>query len=130
MEKIIVRLSIFGIAIYFLIVLAFSWLGYNISSDVYIIFLDYSLYQLACNDKKYHCKFARSLPLNLMLTDFITITDNYLSFIPGEYGSLIIISIMWATAITITIILGIRHFNKVRKTIKKKKRYEEYKLKK
>lgn len=79
MEKLIVRATIFGLAIYMLIVFCFAWSGVLITFDGYVILLDYCLYRLACDEGKYHCKYARAIPLNLMFTDTITCIDNTLN---------------------------------------------------
>lgn len=71
MEKAIVRITIFGLALYMLIVFYFAWNGVLVSFDGYVVLLDYCLYRLACDEGKYHCKYARAIPINLMLTDTI-----------------------------------------------------------
>lgn len=126
MEKIIVRLTIFGLAIYLLLVLCFAWNGVLVTFDGYVILLDYCLYRLACDEGRYHCKYARALPLNLMFTDMLSTLDNYFNFIPDFEIYLYIISGSWAIATITTIVLGINHFRKFRKLKKKNHEYEEY----
>lgn len=49
MEKVIVRTTIFGLAIYMFIVFYFSWNGILVTFDGYVVLLDYCLYRLACD---------------------------------------------------------------------------------
>lgn len=131
MEKLIVRFTIFGIALYMLIVFCFAWNGTLVSFNGYVVFLDYCLYRLACDEGRYHCKYARAIPLNLMFTDTFMCLDERLNFIPSAEIYLFIVSFTWAISVAITITLGIRHFRKVRKLKNKKKNeYEEYHIKK
>lgn len=123
MEKAIVRITIFGLALYMLIVFYFAWNGVLVSFDGYVVLLDYCLYRLACDEGKYHCKYARAIPINLMLTDTIACIDNAFNIIPDAEIYLFIVSTTWAISIVVTIYLGIRYFNKVRK-FKKKKNHE------
>lgn len=129
MEKIIVRFTIFGIAIYMLIVFCFAWNGTLVSFNGYVVFLDYCLYRLACDEGRYHCKYARAIPLNLMFTDTFVCLDEYLNLIPSAEIYLFIVSFTWAISIAITVILGVRHFRKVRKLKKEKNKNEEYHIK-
>lgn len=129
MEKIIVRFTIFGIAIYMLIVFCFAWNGTLVSFNGYVVFLDYCLYRLACDEGRYHCKYARAIPLNLMFTDTFVCLDEYLNLIPSAEIYLFIVSFTWAISIAITVILGVHHFRKVRKLKKEKNKNEEYHIK-
>lgn len=113
MERTIVRLAVFGISLYFIVVLLFAWNGINITFDGYVILLDYSLYRLACNGGKYHCRFARALPLGLIITDTITCIDNAFDIIPSCEILLVILSLVWFVSVSLTIVLGILHFKKV-----------------
>lgn len=130
MEKLIVRATIFGLAIYMLIVFCFAWSGVLVTFDGYVILLDYCLYRLACDEGKYNCKYARAIPLNLMFTDTITCLDNTFNIMPTAEMYLLIVSVTWAISIIVTVHLGINHFRKVRRLKNIKQRYEEFKLKK
>ena len=112
-----------GPALSMLIGFDFAWNGVLVSFDGYVVLLDYCLYRLACDEGKYHCKYARAIPINLMLTDTIACIDNAFNIIPDAEIYLFIVSTTWAISIIVTIYLGIRHFNKVRK-FKKKKNHE------
>lgn len=76
MEKVIVRTTIFGLAIYMFIVFYFAWNGILVTFDGYVVLLDYCLYRLACDEGRYHCKYARAIPINLMFTDTIACLDD------------------------------------------------------
>lgn len=127
MEKVIVRATIFGLAIYMLIVFYFAWNGVIVTFDGYVVLLDYCLYRLACDEGKYHCKYARAIPINLMFTDTFSCFHTAFNIIPSAEIYLFIVSGTWAISVVVTIYLGISHFRKVRE-LKKKKNYE-YKLK-
>lgn len=130
MSKILVRLSIFGIAIYFIAITVFAWFGKDLSSDVFRFPLELMLYISANDDKKYNCRYARFLALSIFGTDAFTYIDAELNLVPNVYAFLAILSIVWVITIIATITLGIRHFRKVRKLKNKKKNeYEEYHLK-
>lgn len=121
----LVRLSIFFIAIYFLVALVFAWDGYVISkSEHYRFLLEYILYLAAKDNPKYNCEYARFLALSVFLTDTFTCLDQKFDLVPDPYLFLAVLSSLWAVTIVATIILVIRHFKKVRK-LKRKKRYED-----
>lgn len=130
MSKILVRLSIFSIAIYFIAILVFAWFGKDLSSDIFRFPLELILYISANDDKKYNCRYARFLALSIFGTDAFTYIDAEFNLVPNVYAFLAILSIVWIVTIITTIILGVRHFRKVRKLKKKKNEYEEYRIKK
>lgn len=82
MEKVIVRTTIFGLAIYMFIVFYFAWNGILVTFDGYVVLLDYCLYRLACDEGRYHCKYARAIPINLMFTDTIACLDDTFNIMP------------------------------------------------
>lgn len=120
MEKVIVRTTIFGLAIYMSIVFYFAWNGILVTFDGYVVLLDYCLYRLACDEGRYHCKYARAIPINLMFTDTIACLDDTFNIMPTAEIYLFIVSTTWIISIALTVYLGIRHFIKVRR-IKKQK---------
>ena len=124
MEKLIVRATIFGMAIYLLIIFCFAWNGILVTFDGYVVLLDYCLYRLACDEGRYHCKYARAIPINLMFTDTIACLDDTFNIMPTAEIYLFIVSTTWIISIALTVYLGIRHFIKVRRIKKQKKSYE------
>lgn len=128
MNRIIVRFTIFFIAIYMIVVYINAWNGVLINADWYVILLDYCLFILASEDKKFHYKFARAIPVNMVFTDSIACIDNAYDIIPNTEIYLWLVTSTWIVSIIITVILGIAHFRKVRKLKKEKKNYE-YKFK-
>lgn len=96
MEKLIVRATIFGLAIYMFIVFYFAWNGILVT------------------------KYARAIPINLMFTDTIACLDDTFNIMPTAEIYLFIVSTTWIISIALTVYLGIRHFRKVRR-IKKQK---------
>lgn len=126
--KLIVRFTIFLLAIYFISLNAFAWCGIDISTPVYRLPLEYILYMNAKDNPKYNCRYARFLALSIVVTDSFTIIDSYFNIVPNVYAYLAILSAVWMISIITTIILGINHFKKVR-NIRKRREYEEYRLK-
>lgn len=123
MEKVIVRTTIFGLAIYMFIVFYFAWNGILVTFDGYVVLLDYCLYRLACDEGRYHCKYARAIPINLMFTDTIACLDDTFNIMPTAEIYLFVVSTTLAISIAITIYLGIRHFTKIRRIKNQKKNY-------
>lgn len=123
MEKVIVRTTIFGLAIYMFIVFYFAWNGILVTFDGYVVLLDYCLYRLACDEGRYHCKYARAIPINLMFTDTIACLDDTFDIMPTAEIYLFIVSTTWIISIALTVYLGIRHFRKVRRIKKQKNNY-------
>lgn len=123
MEKVIVRTTIFGLAIYMFIVFYFAWNGILVTFDGYVVLLDYCLYRLACDEGRYHCKYARAIPINLMFTDTIACLYDTFDIMPTAEIYLFIVSTTWIISIALTVYLGIRHFRKVRRIKKQKNNY-------
>lgn len=130
MKNIIVRLSIFGISLYFVAVLIAAWCGIEISDNVFIrLPLEYILYHVAKNEPKYNCRYARFLALSIFMTELFSTLDVYFGIVPDAYVYLSILSLFWIVSIIATIVLSIRHFNKVRRLRKDgNKEAAEYKL--
>lgn len=74
---------------------------------------------------RYHCKYARAIPINLMFTDTIACLDDTFNIMPTAEIYLFIVSTTWIISIALTVYLGIRHFRKVRRIKKQKKNNEE-----
>lgn len=120
----LVRLSILYIAIYFLVAHVFAWNGYVISkSEHYRFFLEYILYLAAKDNPKFNCAYMRFLALSIFVSDTFTYLDAKFDLVPNVYLFLAVLSIMWTASIVATIILGVRHFKRVRK-LKREKRNE------
>lgn len=120
----LIRLSIFYISLYYIAILVFAWRGYDISDSAYYRFLlEYILYMAAKDNPKFNCAYSRFLALSIFASDTFTYIDAKFDLVPNVYLFLAILSIMWTASIVATIILGVRHFKKVRK-LKREKRNE------
>ena len=58
--------------------------------------------------------------LSLFISELISVLDMQYDFMPQGYFSLVVLAAIWTIGIITTIVLGIRHFRKVRR-IKKQK---------
>lgn len=125
MRNFIVRISIFGISLYFILVLVAAWFGIEISDNVFIrLPLEYILYHVAKTDPKYNCKYARFLALSIFMTELFSTIDVYFGIVPDAYIYLSILSSIWIVSIISTIVLSIRHFKRVRRLKKNEKEKE------
>lgn len=113
--KLLLRLSIVGIAIYLIVCYGvYLFCGLEILDDTYVIALELCLCLCISAQGKYHCKFIRWTAYSILLSDTLQIADNYLSFVPPNITAYIFLSIIPAGLLTTTT-LAVIHYVKVKK---------------
>lgn len=130
MDKFIVRISTIVFNIYLLITLCKAWQG--VALGMYDMIFGYSamtgviLSVLSFSQGPYHCKWMRSLALNILFTQLFTfIVTRY--FVLEDFTiCLIILSGSWGLSTILAFYFAISHFVKVQKLKKKKlKQYSQ-----
>lgn len=126
MDRVITRITIVLVSIYFLICYVFAqFMGVDIMRDSYIILFEICVVSYTFCSGKFHCRFMKWTALSVLVADIISHTDYYFNYIPLEWYNflpLLVISIGLFTSIT----LAIRHFiqatrlKNARKTISNK----------
>ena len=120
MDKVITRFSIVIVTIYFIISYLFAQFGMDILSREYTILFELCVVTYTFCSGKFHCRYIRWTALSLLVVDVINYTDYYFNYIPTSVYNIIPIGIL-AIGITTSITLAFRHFYKVNK-IKKLRR--------
>ena len=120
MDKVITRFSIVIVTIYFIISYLFAQFGVDILSRAYTILFELCVVTYTFCSGKFHCRYIRWTALSLLVVDVINYTDYYFNYIPTSVYNIIPIGIL-AIGITTSITLAFRHFYKVNK-IKKLRR--------
>lgn len=129
MDKAIVRITTIIFNIYLLITLCNAWQGYALGS--YDMIFGYSamtgliLSVLSFSQGSYHCKWMRSLALNILFTQvFIFIVSEY-TLIEDFTYCLVILSASWGISTILAFYFAMSHFVKVQRL--NKKRLNQYK---
>lgn len=124
MDKAVVRISTIVFNIYLLITLCNAWNGYELGN--YDMLFGYSamtgliLSVLAFCQGPYHCKWMRSLAVNIMFTQVFTFfVTNYTS-IEDFTLCLVGISFTWGLSTVLAFYFAISHFVKVQELKKKR----------
>ena len=113
MGKLIVRLTIIFVAIYFLLsYLSAQFLGIDILRYSYITLFELCVLIYTFSEGKYHCKYIRWTMLSIFLCDVIGNIDYFLGFPLAQTYNLISIFIM-ALGIGTSITLAFKHFYEV-----------------
>lgn len=115
MGKLLVRLSVVIVSIYFVITyLVAQFMYIDISSDWYATLFALIIAVYAHSEGKYHCRFLKFSADSLFISDLLTRLDNSFNFLSVDAHNLIPIAIL-ALGIGTSITLAIRHFYKVAK---------------
>ena len=130
MDKAIVRISTIIFNIYLLITLCNAWNG--VALGAYDMLFGYSamtgviLSVLAFSQGPYHCKWMKSLALNILFTQVFTFIVTRYFTLEDFTICLMILSGSWGLSTVLAFYFAISHFVKVRR-LKKKKRLNQYK---
>lgn len=114
MDKVITRFSIVIVTIYFIASYLFAQFGVDILSRAYTILFELCVVTYTFCSGKFHCKYIRWTALSLLFVDVLNYTDYYFNYIPTSVYNIIPIGIL-AIGITTSITLAFRHFYKVNK---------------
>lgn len=123
MDRVITRISIVIVTVYFLLSYIMAQLGTDILSNAYVVLFEMCVvaYTFCCG--KFHCIFMRWTALSLLVADIISHTDYYFDYIPVEIYNLIPLFIIIVGIVTSTT-LALHHFYKVNKIKKLRKKSE------
>lgn len=115
LTKLLVRLFIIGLCVYFVICALFAFvLNEDIFSSNYVVILELCLCLFVSAQGKYHCKYIKYLAWSIFLSDTITRLDNHYDFLSVGLHNYIPIFII-VLAFFIILIKAIRHFYQVTK---------------
>lgn len=115
MGKLLVRLAVIIVSIYFVITyLVAQFMFVDISSDWYATLFALIIVVYAHSEGKYHCKYLKFTADSIFACDLLTRLDNSFNFLSVTAHNLIPIGIL-ALGIGTSITLAIRHFYKVMK---------------
>lgn len=123
MDKFIVRFSIFALNAYILIVLILALNGIDISLYDYL-FTDSLLFgvvltTLILKQGKYHCRWAKALCFNLILTPLVNFFDCKYGLFDTIEEYIYFVCILMLLTILITIYLAINNFRRVKRLKRK-----------
>lgn len=116
MAKALLRLTIIGVALYFIICYLFAQLfGIDLLCNTYTLLFELIVLLVVCDDNsKYFCRFIKYTMASVFITDSISHLDYYFNFINvGVYNYLC--SFILFAGFGTSCILAIRHFYKVKK---------------
>lgn len=129
MDKFIVRISAIIANLYVPMVLAFAIKGIDISIYDYLfsttVMFGVVLSVLVHSQGKYHCKWMRGLCYNCITVPATGYIDSMYDIFGDAIDFILAIALLWAFGIFYTLCEAVRHFIKVRRTIR---RYEEYRI--
>ena len=120
MGKLLVRLTVIIVAIYFVIsfIVAHFW-QIDIASDWYATLFALIIAVYAHSEGKYHCKYLKYTATSIFVCDLLTRLDNTFNFLTAKSHNLIPIAIL-ALGLGTSCFLAIKHFCNVIKINRKK----------
>lgn len=126
MDRIITRIAVVLVTVYFLMSYIMAQMGTDILTNAYVVLFEMCVVAYTFCSGKFHCIFMRWTALSLLLVDILNHTDYYFDYIPVSVYNILPIGII-ALGIATSITLAIRHFiqvtrlrNERRKTIANK----------
>lgn len=124
MKKLLVRITIVGVAIYFLLSFIIAQVcGINILSNLYVPLYELIVVLYSYAEGAYHCKFIKHTALAIFISDTLTRLDSVLNFMPVSVANIISVTIL-AIGLGTSLFKAIKHFHKVIKL--KRQRNENY----
>lgn len=120
MDRVITRLSIVLITIYFIVSYVLAQFGIDILTNSYVLLFELCVVSYTFCSGKFHCKYMRWTALSILIVDLLNHSDYYFNYIPVSIFNILPIGIL-ALGIGTSITLAIRHFYKVAKLRQKLK---------
>ena len=117
MDKVITRLTIVLVTIYFIVSYIFAQFGLDIMTSSYVLLFELCAVAYTFCSGSFHCKYMRSTAISILIVDTISHTDYYFDYIPVSVYNIIPIFIL-ALGISISMFIAFRHFylvNKIRR---------------
>lgn len=112
MDRVLTRLTIILVTIYFIISYLLALIGVDILTNSYVILFEACVVSFAFCSGKFHCKYIRWTALSILLVDLLNHTDYYWDYIPVGVSNIAPIAII-AIGMGTTVTLAIRHFYQV-----------------
>lgn len=112
MDRIITRISVVLVTVYFLVSYIMAQMGMDILTNAYVILFEMCVVAYTFCSGKFHCIFMRWTALSLLLVDILNHTDYYFDYIPVSVYNILPIGII-ALGIATSLTLAIRHFIQV-----------------
>lgn len=119
MDKIITRITIVLVTIYFVVSYIFAQFGVDILTSSYVLLFELCAVSYTFCSGSFHCKYMRSTAVSILTVDTISHTDYYFDYIPVSIYNIIPLFIL-ALGISISLFLAFRHFYRVNKVKKRK----------
>lgn len=120
MDRVITRLSIVLITIYFIVSYVLAQFGIDILTNSYVLLFELCVVSYTFCSGKFHCKYMRWTALSILIVDLLNHSDYYFNYIPVSIFNILPIGIL-ALGIGTSITLAIRHFYQVTKLRQKLK---------
>lgn len=118
MDRVITRLSIVLITIYFIVSYVLAQFGIDILTNSYVLLFELCVVSYTFCSGKFHCKYMRWTALSILIVDLLNHSDYYFNYIPVSIFNILPIGIL-ALGIGTSITLAIRHFYQVNKLKRK-----------
>lgn len=120
MDRVLTRLTIVIVTIYFIASYIFAQLGVDILTNSYVLLFELCVVSYTFCSGKFHCKYMRWTALSILIVDLLNHSDYYFNYIPVNVFNIVPIGIL-ALGIGTSITLAIRHFYQVTKLSQKLK---------
>ena len=120
MDRVITRLSIVLITIYFIVSYVLAQFGIDILTNSYVLLSELCVVSYTFCSGKFHCKYMRWTALSILIVDLLNHSDYYFNYIPVSIFNILPIGIL-ALGLGTSITLAIHHFYKVAKLRQKLK---------
>lgn len=126
MGKVLVRLTVIFVAIYFIIsYIVAQVFGVNILTSTYVLLFELIAVVYCYSEGRYHCKYMKSTALAILLSDAITRLDYYFDFLPTTAHNIMPI-VVFAVGISVSLYKAIKHFSRINGINAKRERVNAY----